>query len=105
MGSTVIGEKGQIVIPADVRKEMGINPGDKFLVFTGEGKGGVMLVKAEVASQMLEHMLSMQDVVLDDLKNEDKKLKDSKKKSKKKSKKTKGKKKAKKSKKRKKKGA
>ncbi|MEI6519059.1 MAG: AbrB/MazE/SpoVT family DNA-binding domain-containing protein [bacterium] len=32
-GSVTLGERGQIVIPADARKQCEINPGDKLLVF------------------------------------------------------------------------
>lgn len=60
MGSTVIGEKGQLVIPAEVRKKYDINPGDKFLVLAGERMGawGFVLVKAEVVSKVVENMMN-----------------------------------------------
>jgi AbrB family looped-hinge helix DNA binding protein len=60
MGSTVIGEKGQLVIPADVRKRFDIEPGDKFLVLAGERMGawGFLLVKAEVVSAMIEKFMT-----------------------------------------------
>ena len=32
-GSATVGERGQIVIPADVRKSFSIKPGDKLMVF------------------------------------------------------------------------
>jgi AbrB family looped-hinge helix DNA binding protein len=32
-GSATLGERGQVVIPADARKDCEINPGDKLLVF------------------------------------------------------------------------
>lgn len=31
-GSVTVGERGQVVIPAEARAEMGIKPGDKLLV-------------------------------------------------------------------------
>ncbi|MCC6685546.1 MAG: AbrB/MazE/SpoVT family DNA-binding domain-containing protein [Fimbriimonadaceae bacterium] len=31
-GSVTVGERGQVVIPAEARTEMGIKPGDKLLV-------------------------------------------------------------------------
>jgi len=60
MGSTVIGEKGQLVIPADVRKRFDIQPGDKFLVLAGERMGawGFLLVKAEVVSAAIEKFMT-----------------------------------------------
>ena len=42
-GSTVISEKGQIVIPAEVRKIFGIKAGDKFLVM---GDKDVVILKS-----------------------------------------------------------
>jgi AbrB family looped-hinge helix DNA binding protein len=39
---TTISEKGQIVIPQSIRKELGIKPGTKFLVF---GKGDIVIMK------------------------------------------------------------
>jgi AbrB family looped-hinge helix DNA binding protein len=32
-GSATVGERGQIVIPADVRRSFSIKPGDKLMVF------------------------------------------------------------------------
>jgi AbrB family looped-hinge helix DNA binding protein len=60
MGSTVIGEKGQLVIPAEVRKRFNIEPGDKFLVLAGERMGawGFVLVKAEVVSKVVEKFMA-----------------------------------------------
>lgn len=54
-GSTTVGERGQIVLPVDLRKRLGINAGDKLLVL-GSGHtatGGVFLVKGEVLSDLM----------------------------------------------------
>jgi len=55
-GDTVIGEKGQVVIPAEMRKEFGIETGDRFLVMSGAPMGawGLILVKADVVSQLVQ---------------------------------------------------
>jgi AbrB family looped-hinge helix DNA binding protein len=55
-GDTVIGERGQVVIPAELRKEFGIETGDRFLVMGGERMGGwgLLLVKADVLSQVFQ---------------------------------------------------
>ena len=57
-GSTVIGEKGQLVIPANIRKEFGIKSGDKFIVLAGRrlGAWGIVLVPAEVITNIVEKM-------------------------------------------------
>ncbi len=39
---TTIGEKGQVVIPQSLRKELGIRPKTKFLVF---GRGDTVIMK------------------------------------------------------------
>jgi AbrB family looped-hinge helix DNA binding protein len=55
-GSATVGERGQIVLPASLRKKFKIKPGDKLLVMGEEHMGGVMLVKAEVIGGFLERM-------------------------------------------------
>ena len=39
---TTISEKGQVVIPQSIRKELGIKPKNKFLVY---GKGDTIILK------------------------------------------------------------
>ena len=53
-GSVTVGERGQVSIPAKVRKDMGIEPSTKLLVFSGKEKNAVMFVKAD----SLTHLLS-----------------------------------------------
>ncbi len=43
-GATTIGEKGQVVIPAEAREAMGLNKGDKLLVF-GTGNDMITFTK------------------------------------------------------------
>ena len=31
-GTTTVGERGQVVIPAEIRKKLGVKPGGKFIV-------------------------------------------------------------------------
>ena len=54
-GSTVIGERGQMVLPSKLRKKLGISKGEKFLVLSGEKMGahGIILVKADVMTKLL----------------------------------------------------
>jgi len=43
MGTATVGERGQIVIPAEARKRHGIETGDKMLIIaTPDGKGLVL---------------------------------------------------------------
>lgn len=45
-GTTTIGEKGQVVIPAEVRRALKLKKGDKLLVF-GMGGNMVTFTKAQ----------------------------------------------------------
>ena len=56
-GDTIIGERGQVVIPAELRKKFGIETGDRFLVIGGEKMdvwGGFLLVKADIISRVVQ---------------------------------------------------
>jgi AbrB family looped-hinge helix DNA binding protein len=53
LGSATVGERGQIVIPAEARKEYGIEIGDKIMVFAGRHGAGIILIKAEHVTRML----------------------------------------------------
>jgi len=57
-GDTIIGEKGQVVIPAELRKQFEIETGDRFLVMgsTTMGAWGFILVKADVLSQLVQEI-------------------------------------------------
>lgn len=55
-GSTVMGERGQVVIPAEAREEIGIEPGEKFLVLGNKRKGVVILIKSEVMTKFADIM-------------------------------------------------
>ena len=47
-GAARIGERGQIAIPAEARRELNIQPGDKLMVFGNRINGSIMLIKADV---------------------------------------------------------
>ena len=51
-GSITVSERGQIVIPADARRDFGIEVGDKLLIF-GDLEQGLAIMKASV---LLEKM-------------------------------------------------
>jgi AbrB family looped-hinge helix DNA binding protein len=53
-GATTVGQRGQVVLPADLRNERGIEPGDKLLVLMHEEGGPVLLVDANSVTLMLE---------------------------------------------------
>jgi len=52
-GATTVGERGQVVIPAEARRDFEITPATKLLVFGSQGHGGLMLTKAETISEFI----------------------------------------------------
>lgn len=55
-GSVTVGERGQVVIPSDVRKDMAIEPGDRLLVFREPVGHGIMLTKLDHVSDVVLHL-------------------------------------------------
>lgn len=53
-GTSTVGERGQIVIPADARTAMGINPGDKIVIMHHPHNKGLMLFKIEAMREFLD---------------------------------------------------
>ncbi|WP_138494400.1 AbrB/MazE/SpoVT family DNA-binding domain-containing protein [Paenibacillus pinistramenti] len=58
LGTTSMGERGQIVIPREAREELDIQPGEKFIVFGNKRKGAVILVKAEMFNRFADFFMS-----------------------------------------------
>ena len=56
-GSATVGERGQVVIPANIRKSFRMKPGDKLIVFAKHEMIG--LIPAEEFSQMLDKASEM----------------------------------------------
>ena len=55
-GSTVVGPRGQLVIPLEARKELGIDAGSKLLAFGHFSGRGLVFVKAEAVEELLNIM-------------------------------------------------
>ncbi len=53
-GSTTVGERGQVVIPAEARRDFEITPATKLLVFGHQRHGGLMLTRAETVSEFID---------------------------------------------------
>ena len=53
-GAATIGERGQIVIPADARNELGFHPGDKLLVMRHPVHTGLMIFKLDGVRAFLD---------------------------------------------------
>lgn len=58
-GSTTVGEKGQVVLSAKLRRELGITAGDKLAVLMIQRPliSGIVIVKAKDVTSIVEKML------------------------------------------------
>ena len=61
-GTTTIGEKGQVVIPAEARKALGLVPGEKLLVF-GMGREMLALAKLSNLERFAAHLASRAEAI------------------------------------------
>jgi AbrB family looped-hinge helix DNA binding protein len=53
-GSATVGERGQIVIPAEARAELGFQAGDKVLIMKHPVYDGLMVFKIDAARSFLD---------------------------------------------------
>ncbi|MCL2280566.1 AbrB/MazE/SpoVT family DNA-binding domain-containing protein [Candidatus Saccharibacteria bacterium] len=51
-----VGPKGQVVIPAEAREELGFRPGDKVMVMGVPGEQSVIVMNEETFNKHLKHM-------------------------------------------------
>ncbi|MDR0626418.1 MAG: AbrB/MazE/SpoVT family DNA-binding domain-containing protein, partial [Bifidobacteriaceae bacterium] len=61
LGTATVGERGQVVIPAQARKHLDIKPGDHFVVFGNKLQGSVVFVKAEAFTKVAEFFVAKAD--------------------------------------------
>lgn len=57
-GAVTVGERGQVVIPAKVRKAYGVKPGDRLIVFAKD-HGPIAFIPAEHFSRFLDQATEM----------------------------------------------
>ena len=55
-GTATVGPKGQVVIPAEVREQMGIAPGSKLVVLYVKHKKSVAMVPVEQVQRLIDAM-------------------------------------------------
>ncbi|MGC8783389.1 MAG: AbrB/MazE/SpoVT family DNA-binding domain-containing protein [Armatimonadota bacterium] len=53
-GMVTVGERGQIVIPAEARRELGIEPGDKLIIMRHPIHAGFIAFKIQSVREFLE---------------------------------------------------
>ena len=56
VGTVTIGERGQIVIPAEARKKLGLQSGERLMVIIHPSEEGLVLLKIEAMRDMLNKM-------------------------------------------------
>lgn len=54
-GTATIGSKGQVVIPADAREELNLQPGDRLYVISAMNSG-VVFLKEEALEEIVQSM-------------------------------------------------
>ena len=57
--SVTVGERGQIAVPAEARRELGIVPGTKLVVLGGPDRRMLMMLKAEAVTEILTHTTAL----------------------------------------------
>jgi AbrB family looped-hinge helix DNA binding protein len=56
-GTVKVGERGQVVIPAEARRELDIKPGDLLFVMAGRKRRGIAMVKADTMRDLAEKIM------------------------------------------------
>lgn len=54
-GSVTVGERRQVVVPAEARAELGFEPGDKLLVMKHPLYDGIVMFKIDAVREFLDH--------------------------------------------------
>jgi AbrB family looped-hinge helix DNA binding protein len=62
-GTATVGDRGQIVIPADARRAYSIETGDKLLIMGHPLKQGLVICKVEVIREFMSHMIEKLRIV------------------------------------------
>ncbi len=56
-GTVKVGDKGQVVIPSEARKDLNIKPGDLLLVMTGKNRRGIAMIKADAMREFATRII------------------------------------------------
>jgi len=62
-GTAVLGPRGQLVVPVEARKELGMDAGSKLLVFGHFEGQGLIFIKVEAAEELLNIVTSNLDEI------------------------------------------
>ena len=58
LGIGTVGERGQVAIPTDARKQLGIESGEKLAFFSFAHETGFLAIKTNKLSALLKHLSS-----------------------------------------------
>ncbi|UCB43427.1 MAG: AbrB/MazE/SpoVT family DNA-binding domain-containing protein [Dehalococcoidales bacterium] len=58
-GSVTVGERGQVAVPAEARRDQEIAPGSKLLAFGGPDGRALVFVKAEFLTEFITNVSSL----------------------------------------------
>ena len=65
--TVTVGERGQVVIPAKARNDLGIKAGDKLLAIKGLGEGALVLVNSKnlsnLFSKVVKHIGKIKELI------------------------------------------
>jgi len=66
-GATTIGVRGQLVIPAEARKDLNLEHSTKVMVFGGPIREGLLIIKADSVAEILaradEMLVGVKDIL------------------------------------------
>jgi bifunctional DNA-binding transcriptional regulator/antitoxin component of YhaV-PrlF toxin-antitoxin module len=62
-GSVRVGERGQVVIPVEARKEFRFEPGARLLVFGSPLKEALILTRAEFVTEFLTRLAQFEEML------------------------------------------
>ncbi|HIA91694.1 TPA: AbrB/MazE/SpoVT family DNA-binding domain-containing protein [Candidatus Saccharibacteria bacterium] len=71
-GTVTVGDRGQIVVPADARESLEIKSGDKLLVFIDPNCDGLIVTKPESFERHMQAMSENLDHTRNQVKDADK---------------------------------
>jgi AbrB family looped-hinge helix DNA binding protein len=56
LGTATLNEKGQLVIPAEARSDLGLDPGTKVVIMKSPRKSALIVIKAEHVEGMIKNL-------------------------------------------------
>ena len=64
-GTATVGERGQVVLPAELRKKLGIGPGEKLIVLAINHNGfeRIIMMKSEAVTKMFSYLFDIEKAV------------------------------------------